>query len=555
MSATVAGRQGIRANRLTLGLVALGLVACMALIYFDFGPPLAFNDDWGMSWGARQLIGAHRLRVFPSQSALALLQSLWAWLFTLGHPDQRLLRLSVAPLALLACWSSYLWAKRVGADWRWALIAGVLPLGTPVFMGGATSFMTDVPYVALLLTAGAMAQAWVQDGRWRWLCVGMVVIAPLERQIGASLPAAITAALLLSRLKTLGRRDAAALAVMWVGTALSVVMPVLARVAPATEVNRVAAFGALTLKHQLQVLFFLPGTVGLFLLPFAVALGLSVPRRSRHRALFRPGPLLASLVGAFAIMFVFFHGAMGYTYLPGNLWQADALNPVLVFSRNSYISKPLVYPQWLFASFSAGAAITGVLLLVGHRHRWSLPQLGPRQVVPVLIALSQLLPLFLLQTRVFDRYYLAVALPLVPLLATWASEVRLQAPALAFAVFAIAAGVAMYIAGQQDYEAAQAARDQAAQMMYRLAPPDAVNAGYEANATYVEIPLYDHSGALAGGLARSQFDPDFAASGPVHPRYHLEMRPQSDPLPGVNYSSVASARIVIVPGESSPPSP
>ena len=55
-----------------IAVMAIGL---LAILWFDFGPSLPFNDDWGMSWGARQLIQHQRLRVFPEQSALALTQN------------------------------------------------------------------------------------------------------------------------------------------------------------------------------------------------------------------------------------------------------------------------------------------------------------------------------------------------------------------------------------------------------------------------------------------------------------------------------------------------
>jgi hypothetical protein len=98
---------------------------------------------------------------------------------------------------------------------------------------------------------------------------------------------------------------------------------------------------------------------------------------------------------------------------------------------------------------------------------------------------------------------------------------------------------------EQDYQAWQAARYQAALVAYQLAPPDKVQAGYAANAVYVEVPVYERTGHVTGAL-RAPGQRDVTIEGPHHPRVELQYSGRNDPRPGVSYSSAALGRIVII---------
>jgi hypothetical protein len=91
------------------------------------------------------------------------------------------------------------------------------------------------------------------------------------------------------------------------------------------------------------------------------------------------------------------------------------------------------------------------------------------------------------------------------------------------------------VVGEQDYLAWQAARDRAALLAYQTAPPDQVQAGFEANAVYVELPRYERTG---------QADL-FAILGPARPQVTLLFASAADPRPGVSYWSLAPGRIVL----------
>jgi hypothetical protein len=216
------------------------------------------------------------------------------------------------------------------------------------------------------------------------------------------------------------------------------------------------------------------------------------------------------------------------------------LTPDLTGTKGSPFSIPLFLVTELLAT------ATFVILLYVRRDLWGLRRLDPQQLFLLAVGGSQLLPLLLLQTTLFDRYYLPVLAPIVPLLALRAATTTRPRLAAAGAIGSLMLGQGLYIAGESDFEAWQVARDRAATLAFRQVPANQVDAGYEANATAVEIPAYEASGAILGGLARSALDFDYAATGPAHPVIRLEFAPIGDPRPGVDYRALTtSGRIVL----------
>jgi hypothetical protein len=137
---------------------------------------------------------------------------------------------------------------------------------------------------------------------------------------------------------------------------------------------------------------------------------------------------------------------------------------------------------------------------------------------------------------------------LIPVLAALASRTTRPRLALGWALAVAVAGLVLYAVGQQDYEAWQAARDEASRIAYQHVPPDQVYAGYEPQALYVAIPEYDQLGPNAdvNGMR------NFLILGPASPRIVLNFAAADDPRPGVSYGSLASGRIVILGDLSTP---
>jgi hypothetical protein len=530
-----AGRVWLAADLPSAAIVALAVAALAALIVFDLSPPLAFNDDWMYSWSVRQLLAGHGLHTFPESTALALVQVVWGAAFSLGHADQRLLRLSVVPVVFLTAWCSYQLARRLGADRFWSLVAGATLLAMPLFMTNATSFMSDNVYVGLVMAVALTGVAWITGGRWRWICVALLIMAPLQRQVGLALVPALTLGLLLWKRPTWTRSDSLAVVAIWTLPAAALV--VAGRLAVGQPLYSVVGPAPYNIGHAI---FPLPAMLGLALIPFLVALALrptgpTLPSPARgggkNRVLGRESgwSLMSAALGVV--------GALGCLV---DLLQFGMTFPGNVFSPLGFASilsgsKPPIFPGPVFRAIEIAAVTTFVLLFV-LRRRWWTPRVHPPDALfLVMISALQFLPLLAVQWFIYDRYYFPVIAPLIPLVAVLAARANHQGAARAWATAAIAAGLTLYVVGEQDYVAWQVARDRAAHLAYQLASPDQVQAGFEANAVYVELPSYERTG-------RADF---FAILGPADPQITLVFAPAGDQRPGVSYWSLAPGKIVL----------
>jgi hypothetical protein len=210
--------------------------------------------------------------------------------------------------------------------------------------------------------------------------------------------------------------------------------------------------------------------------------------------------------------------------------------------------KPNPFPLALFFALEGLAVIGVAVLLLWRRRGWALLRSDPGRVFIVTLALLHI-PLMIF-TSPLDRYYLPVVGLLAPVTASLvshpgaASAVTSNRGALRFSgseVWALAVMIVflcVYAVGEQDYQAWQMARDQAARLAYRSYPADRVDAGYEAVATYVAVPQEARTGHT---------DINTIDLHPPDPVVQLEFSSPRDPRPGVDYQSLAPGRIVIAP--------
>jgi hypothetical protein len=527
---------GVRRAVWTLGALMLVLISA-----FDLGPPLAFNDDWIYAWSVRHLNLLHT-QLYPSASAPALPQIAWAWLATLGHADQRLLRLSIIPFVVIAMWALYRLARHVGADKTWSAMAAISPLAFPVFSADATTFMSDVPYVALIIVSALGAVKWAGGGGKRWigLCVTLAVLATLQRQTGAAIPLGVTAALWL---KSGGRRswrgmDLVGQVALWSGCLCAIALPSLIGFSTPTQGSRLAtALGFHSLDFILALMF-LPGMLGLGLVLFLPGMALSSSPLVGWK---RVRPWIFRLVILELVVLT----------LTGTVFAGNVFTP---FGFTSNIDpakmgiKPHLFALPIFLVIEI-LAVAALVAFVRRWHDWWRTATGRGGLTLLLLSLSQFLPL-LLAPYIFDRYYLASVLLLSPIAARTASQGNRPVLAARLALALMAASTVLYVAGEQDYQAWMVARNQATCLAYQYASPMEVYAGYEAMAVYVEVPYYEHHGVVLGGAAVSNNPFYFSLQGPSDPLISVQFAPSNDPRPGYNYSSLASAKLVLVPGPS-----
>jgi hypothetical protein len=273
-----------------------------------------------------------------------------------------------------------------------------------------------------------------------------------------------------------------------------------------------------------HAVFPLPAMLGLGLIPYLAALALrpAPPRGESGWSLAWAG---FGVIGALGCLVDLARFGMIF---PGNVFSTLGFTAILPGA------KPPIFPGLVFQIVEIAAIVTFVGLLI-FRRRWWTVRMRPHAIVLALISAAQFAPLLAVNWFIYDRYFLPVIAPLVPLVAALATSALRQRLARSWAAAALAAGLVMYVVGEQDYLAWQAARDQAARLAYQSVARDQVQAGFEPNGVYVELPRYERSG-------RADL---FAILGPLQPAITLRFAPAADPRPGVPYGSLASGKIVL----------
>jgi hypothetical protein len=286
----------------------------------------------------------------------------------------------------------------------------------------------------------------------------------------------------------------------------------------------------LSRAHGILPLLYAIPLLGLLLVPFALVPGRSLVRRMSLASAvgMRAMAAVIGLIAVFAITLQVAH----WSAFPGNIFTSTGFAPGL------HGDKPPLMPPLLFMGIEALALVSFATIAWSVTTRVKLLPPVPSFAL-VALAGSQLLPLLVLQANFYDRYYLPVALLCCPILAALATHAPWQAVARAWAIAATAGGIILYVAGEQDYQAWQLARDLAAHQAYSRLSPLEVDAGYEANAVYGFLPAVERDGY-------SQRLWDYLTHGPQQPRLILRFAGKGDPRPGIPYRSVAPGKVVSV---------
>ena len=136
--------------------------------------------------------------------AQILYGALWSRLFGLSYVA---LDFSVALLAIAGAMLFYLLARRCNASPQGATLATALLIVNPCYLFLSFSFMTDVPFVTLLIAAHLMFASAQRQGRSTarlWVCAALLITAFMIRPFALAAIAGCAAATMLARRPGIG---------------------------------------------------------------------------------------------------------------------------------------------------------------------------------------------------------------------------------------------------------------------------------------------------------------------------------------------------------------
>ncbi len=178
-------------------LVVLGFAALAILRPLQNAP---FIDDATYAWSVEWLLQRGELRILAWASSPNLTQILWGWLFCLpGGFSFSALRFSTFVLGQSGVCALYLLLRERDVQRRYALLGAGLLAFNPVFFILQFSFMTDIPFVVLMIwscfaTVRALRR---ESDAWLWGALVLSSLAMGTRVMAAAIPAAISITLLL----------------------------------------------------------------------------------------------------------------------------------------------------------------------------------------------------------------------------------------------------------------------------------------------------------------------------------------------------------------------
>jgi 4-amino-4-deoxy-L-arabinose transferase-like glycosyltransferase len=466
-------------------ILSVGLVALLVGIRGDF--PL--SDDWSAAWTARHLCEDGELAFLPWSAASMVLHvglgALACALFGFSFTVLRVVTLSWAVLALLG---TYRLARLAGCDRPRAWLAtGVLAV-SPLFVNLSFTFMTDVPFVALVIWAAVLYLRGLEQKSRSWMLAGAVICAAsiLVRQNGIFVCAAATLAALVATRTAGENAERFELRERGLLAAVAGVVPVVAfvgwhawlfvaRGAPAGVSRRLLELGELSPLVLADAGFRALATLGFLLLPLAPVMRLPVTRAGR-----RIGAAATGLLAAGAVAAWWRDGSMMF-YLPNVMYDLGVgpltLRDTLFLGMDSpvHLGAALAIPLTLASLLSLG-------LFAGFISDDSKLVRTPGRFFLSLLLVSMFTGSLLQAGLYLDRYLL----PLLPFAAVLAlSAGRLRAGAVTAGVL-LALMASYSVMATHDYMAWNRARWTALSQLEEAGHrPADVDGGFEYNGWYL----------------------------------------------------------------------
>lgn len=492
-------------------LLVLALAAALLLAGPNGEFPLM--DDWSFAAAVKTLLDEGRFAPTEWTAMTLLSQVLWGAAFALVNGFSfETLRFSTIVLALVGAGAGYALMRETGQS-RWlSLLLGWTLAFTPLYFVLSFTFMTDVPFIAVLLFAAIAYCRNLQTGsRAAWIAaIALSLIAILSRQLAMALPVGFAIACLFRDARP--RQWAKAMIPPLLGIGCFVAfhqwMTRSGTLPAATDEQATWLLQSL-LRPETVSVFFRNSYVALvylgwFLLPLTWVIARRWPRaqaRSLRKTVVGSGLAIALL----SLLSRTRNGSQS-VMMPtaDNLLVPSGLGPTLL--RDQYLLRldnipPL--PDLLWMTVTALGLLGATLLLAllwagtaGLLRRRCAGGLDAADAIAAFLLSASAVYLFpLLVTAFFDRYLL----PVLPLLAVGlACACRADhtpipttrqhlLPAIMVAAFAV-----FSIVGSHDYMAWNRLRWQVLDqlMQQHQLTPDDIDGGFEFNGYHRYDPAY-----------------------------------------------------------------
>jgi hypothetical protein len=530
------GRSGRRPRFEPVPGVVLALLVLLVILLVSPRGDFPLNDDWVYYRTVENILDEGRFSPHPFAQSLFVLQgywgALWASLFGLSFST---LRFSTFVLAFLGAWMTASTARRAGASQRASLLAGAALLFSPVYLNLSYTFMTDVPFTALVaLSVYWYTRAWdgvgKRDGRFVLAATVVASLSFLIRQFGMLPTLAFTAVYVLYCWKNPGKSAwyiGAALGLPWLVVVLaSSSLPVLSAEGGQSADWRLLGRGVFGVGcNALQWLIVAGIYLSLFALPFVFALLMSSLARLRP---VRRGYLFGFAVLAIVCVYVAVTGRPGRMPYLSNVLYDLGVGPLTLSGlwEGREIYRPVRWGAWWWIPTALGLCGTvcwiwcsGTVFRILARPPRSVPAKRYRELFLVLNTALFVMALFnpWMQLR-FDRYLLPAMPSFLALAAVWTSPLlrRPIVASISAAFFVLAAGFSVVCL--QDYMAWNRARWDALHslMEHRSLPPEEIDGGYEFNGLFTSdgyIEQYGRSAfAMQGPIGHWVVEDDFAVA-------------------------------------------
>jgi 4-amino-4-deoxy-L-arabinose transferase-like glycosyltransferase len=379
--------------------VLLASAAAWAVIFISVPPgrqDFSLMDDWAFGRGALLLASGQGLHYSNWASMPQLGQWLWAcpFIWLLG-PTHVALRLSTIVLGWIGLWAVYDLLRQE----KWSANRAALAVATlafnPLFFLLQGTFMTDIPALALALTALALYARALQRRSPGWLVGGFLValVAVCTRQNSAAVT--VVVAWLLGRERELRFRP------LWWALALT---PALVGVGVHLWFqNRPDIIAVEPLPLTPRSLLLLPFVAihlcGLATLPLLVL----APRPGSWRAFLILSGVLAAIAG-----YWFYHGQR-LSPLDGVFpYTGSFLTPWGVGLGGMNVGEPPIVMTWGLRWFLSLLGCLAGALLVLRAVQWRRLRLPPG---PALLFSACQIPFILIAPALWDRYLLPLIVP------------------------------------------------------------------------------------------------------------------------------------------------